>query len=408
VTTPVEVHQPTTASPRGLGRLLASTGVSMVGQGAVTAAVPLLAASLTRDPFLVSVVAAATYAAWMVIGLPAGALVDRWPRRQVMVAADLIRAGLLALLSVAVVLDRLPIAGLIVVVFLIACTSCFFDPAAQAAIPVLAGRDPATLAKANGRLWTLDILGRSLVGPPIGAVLFATAAVLPLALNGATFLVSAVLLIGLAGLGRPEHTSTGQPVRHAVTEGVRYLVQHPGLRLLTLGMATYNLGYNVAFATFVLFAQDRLNLASEGFGVLLAMLAVGGIGGGWLGPRLHVRLSFAATYSICLGVQGACWLAAVASGSVWVTGVALVVVGLASTVVSVVGGTARQTLTPDHLLGRITAGTRVVGIGAAAVGALIGGAAGSVGTLGTPLLAAGVLLIVGGVAFAVPAFARRS
>jgi MFS family permease len=408
VTTPVEARQPMKTSPRGLGRLLASTGVSMIGQGAVTAAVPLLAASLTRNPLLVSVVAASTYAAWLVVGLPAGALVDRWPRRRVMVASDLIRAALLVLVSTAVAFDRLPIVGLVVMVFLIASAGCFFDPAAQAAIPVLAGREPATLAKANGRLWVLDSLGRSLLGPPIGAALFATLAVLPFALNGATFVVSAVLLVGIAGLGRPKDPSVSQPVRRAVAEGVSYLVRHPGLRLLTLGMASYNLGYNVAFATFVLFAQDRLSLGPKGFGVLLSMLAVGGIVGGWVGARLHVRLSAAWIYSICLGVQAASWLVVLTLESVWMTGVALVVVGLASTVVSVVGGTARQTLTPDHLLGRITSGTRVVGIGSAAVGSVIGGEMASLGTLGTPLVVAASVLLVGAVAFAVSALSRRS
>ncbi|MBO0729611.1 MAG: MFS transporter, partial [Acidimicrobiaceae bacterium] len=282
MSTSVGARQPTTASPWGLRRLLASTGVSMIGQGAVTAAVPLLAASLTRNPFLVSLVAASTYAAWLVVGLPAGALVDRWPRRRVMVTADLTRAMLLGVLSITVALNWLPIGGLVAVVFLIACAGCFFDPAAQAGIPVLAGRNQATLAKANGWLWAFDILGRSLLGPPIGAVLFASAAVLPFALNWVTFLVSAALLAGLVGLGRAEHADAGHTVKHAVAEGVRYLIGHGVLRLLTIGMATYNLGYNVAFATLVLFSQDRLDLSSQGFGILLAMLAVGGIVGGWL------------------------------------------------------------------------------------------------------------------------------
>lgn len=325
-----------------------------------------------------------------------------------MVTADLTRAMLLGVLSITVALNWLPIGGLVAVVFLIACAGCFFDPAAQAGIPVLAGRNQATLAKANGWLWAFDILGRSLLGPPIGAVLFASAAVLPFALNWVTFLVSAALLAGLVGLGRAEHADAGHTVKHAVAEGVRYLTGHGVLRLLTIGMATYNLGYNVAFATLVLFSQDRLDLSSQGFGILLAMLAVGGIVGGWLGPQVHVRLSIASTYAVCLGLQGVCWLAAVTSDNVWITGAVLVVVGLASTVVSVVGGTARQTLTPDHLLGRISAGTRVVGIGAAAIGSLIGGGLASIGTLGTPLAVAGLFLLVGAAAFAIPAVMHRT
>ena len=85
---PVGMQRPVeTPGAGGLGRLLASTGVSIAGQGMVVAAVPLLAASITRNPIGVSLTVAASYAAWLTVGLPAGALVDRWPRRRTMVLA---------------------------------------------------------------------------------------------------------------------------------------------------------------------------------------------------------------------------------------------------------------------------------------------------------------------------------
>lgn len=386
--------------------LLASTGVSMVGQGAVAAAVPLLAATITRDPFGVSLVAAATYAAWLVVGLPAGALVDRWPRRLTMVSADLVRVALLALLAGAVLLDRLALPALIAIVFLIATAGCFFDPAAQATIPAVAGRERVALARANGKLWTLDVLGRSLLGPPLGAALFATAAALPFTLNVVTFLVSAVLLAGVPRTGRPASADPGQRVSRAVVDGVKFLAKHAELRLLTLGMATYNFGFNIAFATLVLFAQARIGLSASGFGILLAMLAVGGIVGGWLAPKVHARVPAAWTYAACLGVQGVAWLIAAFTEDRWITGSALVVIGLASTVVSVVGGTARQELTPDNLIGRITAGTRVLGIGAAALGSLVGGAVASATNLTAPMLVAGALLLTCSAGFSLAARLR--
>lgn len=115
---------------RGLGLLLASTGVAITGQGMLTAAAPLLAASLTRDPFAVSAVTAASYAAWLLIGLPAGALVDRWPRRQVLVITDLLRAVVLGALTLLIATDRASVPALVLAVFLVGVGSCFFDPAA--------------------------------------------------------------------------------------------------------------------------------------------------------------------------------------------------------------------------------------------------------------------------------------
>jgi MFS family permease len=407
MTSRVEVTQPSTEPRSGLGRLLASTGVSMIGQGTAIAAVPLLAASVTTDPLYVSIVAAASYVAWVVVGLPAGALVDRWPRRKTMVIADLFRATVLAVLGVTVVADWLSLPMLVVAVLLIASASCFFDPAAQAVVPLLVGTDQASLARANGRMWTLDVLGRSLVGPPLGAALFAFAAAWPFALNAATFIVSAVFLTGLSIVGRPAASgAVPQRIRHAVWAGVRYLAAHRELRLLTLGMATYNLGYNVAFATFVLFAKHRLGVSDRGFGLLLTTLAVGGIAGGWIGPRLHTRLRPSATYALCLGLQGGAWLLTASSHSPWIGGLGLLVVGLASTVVSVVGGTARQSLTPNDMIGRMTAATRVVGIGAAALGSLLGGVIAQATSLTTPLVVAAGLLGLGAAAFAVRAFHR--
>jgi MFS family permease len=377
---------------RGLGRLLASTGVSIAGQGMVIAAVPLMAASLTRSPIGVSITVAATYAAWLIAGLPAGALVDRWHRRVTMVVADLVRAALLALFALTVIADKASLWLLIAVVFLVGVAGCFFDPAAQAAIPAVVGRDQQALAKANGRIWSLDLLGRSLVGPPVGAALFAVAAVLPFAANAVTFAISALLLVGLRHLGRPAHAQHEQTrLARSVADGISFLARHRELRGLTLGMASFNLVYNLGYATLVLFAQERLGLDERGFGILLAMLAVGGLLAGWLSPRLSGRVSTLRMYAACLLAQGVSWAAVALTETAFVAGAALIVVGLASMTATVIGASARQSLTEDHMLGRMSAGTRVVGLGAAGLGAIAGGALADVGSLSTPLLVAAVM-----------------
>ncbi|MGB8385383.1 MAG: MFS transporter, partial [Dermatophilaceae bacterium] len=357
-----------TGTGRGVGRLIAATGVSMVGQGAVLSAVPLLAATLTRDPVAVSVVSAAPYGAWLVIGLVAGALVDRWPLIRTMIGADLFRALVLGALSAAILAGVASLPLLVAAVFLIAVAGCFFDPAAQAAIPTLTSRDGQALAVANSRLWSLDVLGRSLLGPPLGAALFAAAAVAPFGLNAVTFVISGALLLGIHRAGHHAPSSPPVPIHTAVKAGLVFLAGSRPLRLLVAGMGAYNFAYNLAAATLVLFAQDYLHLDARGFGLLLATLAVGGLAGGALAPRINEHLSAPAVYAVGLAVQGAGWATVALVQIPVVSGIALALVGLASTVVSVVGGTARQLLTPDGLLGRVSAATRVVGIGAAALG----------------------------------------
>ncbi|GAA2500620.1 MFS transporter [Terrabacter carboxydivorans] len=405
MTEAMESQQPVDASPgRGLNRLLASTGVSIAGQGMVLAAVPLLAARLTSDPFEVSLTVAATYAAWLVVGLPAGALVDRWPRRTTMVISDVGRALVVGALAIAVLTGAVQLWALVACVFLLGIAGCFFDPAAQAALPLVVGRDQQRLATANGRIWSLDLFGRSMVGPPLGAALFALGASIPFFGNAIAFLISAVLLVGLGRMVPPPTVAEHPPVLRSVREGLSFLARHTELRLLTIGMAVFNFVYNVAYSTLVLFARDRLHVTETGFGFLLAASAIGGLAAGYLVPKIRRQLPARGIYGAGLLAQGCGWVLVLVSPNPWVAGLALALVGAASMSVTVLGGTARQRLTPDELLGRVSATTRVAGIGVATLGAMTGGIiAGDRGLSGALIaasalagLAACLMVIAGG------------
>ncbi len=388
----MEDQQSVDASPgRGLNRLLASTGVSIAGQGMVLAAVPLLAARLTSDPLQVSLTVAATYAAWLVVGLPAGALVDRWPRRITMVVADLARALIVGALAVAVLTEAAQLWVLVACVFFLGVAGCFFDPAAQSALPLVVGRDQRRLATANGQIWSLDLLGRSLIGPPLGAALFALGASIPFFGNSLAFLISAALLVGLGRMAPPVRTGAHPPVFRSVREGLGYLVRHGELRRLTIGMATFNFIYNVAFSTLVLFARDRLHVPEGWFGALLATSAVGGLVAGYLVPKSRRHFTARAIYAAGLLAQGLGWLLLFVAPNGWIAGVALALVGAASMTVTVLGGTARQRLTPDALMGRVSATTRVAGIGMAALGAICGGLIANGTSLAWPILSASAI-----------------
>lgn len=385
-------QQPADASlGRGLNRLLASTGVSIAGQGMVLAAVPLLAARLTTDPFEVSLTVAATYAAWLVVGLPAGALADRWPRRTTMVVADVVRAVIAGALAVTVLTGAVQLWALVACVFLLGVAGCFFDPAAQAALPLVVGRDQQRLATANGRIWSLDLIGRSMVGPPLGAALFVLGASIPFFGNAIAFLISAALLVGLGRMAPPPTVAEHPPVFRSVREGLSYLARHSELRLLTVGMAIFNFVYNVAYSTLVLFARERLHVTETGFGFLLAASAVGGLAAGYFVPKIGRQLPARGIYGAGLLAQGCGWLLVLVSPNPWIAGVAIALVGAASMSVTVLGGTARQRLTPDELLGRVSATTRVAGIGVAALGAIAGGMIANAGGLSSSLLTAGVM-----------------
>jgi MFS family permease len=385
----------TETGPRrtGLGRLLASTGAAVTSQGMATAATPLLAATLTDDPLLISVVAACAWLPWLLVGLPLGAMVDRLPARPVMVGTDLVRAALVGAFAVVVAADAANVWMLALVVFLVGVGGCLFDPAAQATIPYIVGRDRDALTRANGTIWSLDTFARSLAGPPLGAAAFVAAAELPFAAQAGLLAASGLLLIGVPS--RPAgHVGGARPaLRHDVAEGLRFLVATPGLRYLALAMGSFNFAFQVANSTLVLVVSQRLGLGARGFGILLAVMAVGGIVSGKFVAPIGNRLGALQVYTWAFLLQGIGWVLVVVTQSPVIASVGMAVVGFCSTAVSAVGGAARQTLTPDRLMGRVTSSTRLVGIGAAAVGAVVGGLLASVNLVMPLCTAAGLLLL---------------
>jgi MFS family permease len=387
---------------RGVGPLLASTAVSVTGDGAFIAAAPLLAASLTRNPVAVSTVTAAFYLPWLLTGLLAGVLVDRWPRRPVLVAADLVRAVILTMLAALVFIRAANVLFLVTVVLLVGIAQCFFDSAAQATIPAVVGRDKEALTHTNGRFWALDTVGRSLIGPPLGSTTFALNKTLPFLGDALTFFASAVLVSRLPRI--PASDGPREGLLAAVREGLQHLTHTRDLRVLAFSMGAYNFGYNLAIATFVLYAKDVLRVADAGYGVLLAAMAVGGVLAGWRAASLTRRLSYRQVQAAALLVQGLAWVGVALAPNAVVVGVLFAFLGAGSSLASVAVGSARQALTPDKLLGRVVSAFRLFGLGAAGLGALVGGVVADWQGLRAPLLVAAALLVLA----AVPTWSRES
>jgi MFS family permease len=386
---------------RGVGPLLASTAISVTGDGAFIAAAPLLAASLTRNPVAVSTVTAAFYLPWLLTGLLAGVLVDRWPRRPVLVAADLVRAVILTVLAVLVFVRAANMLFLVIVVLLVGVAQCFFDSAAQATIPAVVGRDKEALTHTNGRFWALDTVGRSLIGPPLGSTTFALNKTLPFLGDALSFLASAVLVSRLPRV--PASDGPREGLLTAVREGLQHLIHTRDLRALAFSMGAYNFGYNLAIATFVLYAKDVLRVADAGYGVLLAAMAVGGVIAGWRAASLTRRLSYRQVQAAAQLVQGRAWVGVALAPNAVVVGILFAFLGAASSLASVAVGSARQALTPDKLLGRVVSTFRLFGLGAAGLGALVGGVVADWQGLKAPLLVAAALLILA----AVPTWSRE-
>ena len=152
---------------RDYWRLWWANAISSTGDGAFVAALPLLAVTITRDPRLVSVVTAATYLPWMVLSLPAGALVDRYDRSTLMWRSQAVQAAVVAAVAILIVFRIANIAVLGVAGLLLGCAEVIFSNAAQSVLPALV--PPELLPKANGSQQVSLTVGESFLGPPPAA-----------------------------------------------------------------------------------------------------------------------------------------------------------------------------------------------------------------------------------------------
>src|SRR5580692_5817437 len=238
---------------RDYWRLWWANAISSTGDGAFVAALPLLAVTITRDPRLVSVVAAATYLPWLVLSLPAGAVVDRYDRATLMWRAQAVQAAVVTIIVVLVIAHQASIEMLAAGGFLLGSAEVIFSNAAQSVLPDLV--PPELLAKANGSQQVSLTVGESFLGPPAGSLLFAVAAALPFGLDAISFVGSAALLARLPRTGDAASREAGQPraaIRTQIAEGLRWLYQHRLLRVVAVLLAILNFANQMGQAVLVL------------------------------------------------------------------------------------------------------------------------------------------------------------
>jgi MFS family permease len=368
-------------------RLWTASTISNLGDGVVFAAFPLIVASLTRDPIAVAVLAFSLRLPWLLFALPAGVIVDRNDRRRLMISADLVRATALGILAIALATGEPSLLILYLVGFLVGMAETIFDSAAEAFLPAIV--DTPSLSKANGRLVSARWVANSFVGPPLGAVLFISAAWLPVGIDAVTFLAAAILVLSIGGSFSADRAPSTNTMRADIGEGVRWLWNHRLLRTTALMAGGYNLVVSGMVAILVLFAQDEVGLSDLGFGLVLAALGVGGLLGGLVAGRIEEAVGTANT--LILGVVTAATAATTMgfTSNALVLGGSILAFGVTTTLWNVVAISLRQELTPDELRGRAASAGKMVAFGAEPIGALLGGFVAAWIGLRAPILVAG-------------------
>ena len=360
--------------PARLGRsfrwLLSAAVVENAGDGVALAAGPLVVASLTRDPFLVSLALLSQYLPVLLFGVIGGAAADRLDRKRMVVFVNLGRAAVVGVLVATIASGTVSIAVVLVALFILGAAETFADSASSTFIPGLVARED--LGIANARMQGAFLLTNQLVAPPIGAFLFAAGMALPFAVNAAAFALSAVLITRVVTSARVVAGERPGFVSE-MAEGIRWLVTHPPMRTLALTILLFNVTFGAAWSVLVLYAGDRLGMNAVGFGLITTASAIGGIIGVTSYGRLERRFSLADILRVGLLIETATHLILALTTSSVVALATFVVFGAHAFVWGTTATVVRQRAVPDLLLGRVGGVYRVAIVGGMVIGTPLGG-----------------------------------
>lgn len=382
----------TSRLPAAYWRLWVASAVSNVGDGVLTAALPILATRITDDRLSIGMISTFFAIPWLLFALPAGAVIDRVDRRKVLIVADLGRGVLVGGLALVAAFSDVQVWMLWVLAFGLGVGEVFFDSTSQTILPAIVTSDQ--LQRANGLRYSVEVTGNTFVGAPIGTLLFAVAVWLPFGVDAVSFVVAALLAATLRGSFKPTGMAPSRGWRVEVGRGIRWMWSNTLLRNLAISLGLTNLAFAMAESTFVLFATEELGVSDRMFGLLIAIVGAGsvaaGIVGGWLVDKVGRRFailvaSFVPVVTmVSIGTVPITW---------WVV-LMITIQAMMITVWSIIAVTLRQQIVPDRLFGRVNSVYRWFSWGAMPVGAFLGGVVAHFFGLRAPYFAgAGVMLV---------------
>jgi MFS family permease len=260
--------------------------VSDTGTNAAFIAYPLLILALTHSAALAGVVGTVRLVVQIVLGLPGGALTDRFDRRLTMITCDTIRAVVLALLVALVVLHVVTWPVVMVVSVIDGGANVLFDPSATAALPVIVADSQLEQAWAATEARSY---GASLVGPALGGLLFGLGSAVPFLADSFSYLASVATVSRIRGRFRPERSGQQKSIWQEIAAGLRLVWHNPLLRAAVIMAPLINFAFSGVIFTITV-ALRQHGIAPGIIGLTQAGIAAGGLVGAVAAPKLQGRL----------------------------------------------------------------------------------------------------------------------
>ena len=364
--------------------------VSILGTQMSQLAFPLLVLALTGSAAQAGFVTAIRSVPWLLFALPAGALVDRWPRKVTMILCSAGGAVALGSIALAYALGVLTIGQIVVVSFIEGTLALFFGLAESSALPQVVSREqlPAAVAQQQAQYSVGGLLG-----PPLGGALFGIAQLLPFLMDAISYTIAA---IALRLIRRPlpgVENVAGRSLRAEIGEGVGWLWRQPLVRYMAFLTGALNFASGLDLIVIVIAQEQGASAATIGF--LFALGGAGGLVGALLAPRIQRRFSFGQVIIALTWFSCAIFVVLAGARSLVAVAAIIIVFFVAMPAYDTVQYSYRLALIPNALQGRVNSAFRLVAQGMRPLGvALTGVLLERAGATTTLLCFAGWLLAV--------------
>lgn len=350
--------------------LWSGQAVSTMGTGISGLAFPLLVLALTHSPAQAGFVAAVSGLPYLLISLPAGALVDRWDRKRVMLVCDAIRAVNMGSIPLAAALGHLSIAQIYVNSAVEGTFFVFFNVAEVAALPRVV--DKSQIPDASSQNQAAQA-GTSLVSPPLGGFLFQTAGhSFPFLADAVSYAFSVVSLLFIKTEFQLERTVEQRRLWVEIGEGLRWLWNQPLIRYMTFLTGGLNFAGNATFLILLILAKEK-GASPALIGIMFAITSIGGLAGALIAPRIQKRFGYAPVIITCVWIGALVIPLFTLAPNPYVLGALGAVGFLTGPIYNAVQFSYRISLIPDELQGRVNSAVRMVAFGTIPLGTALAG-----------------------------------
>jgi len=343
--------------------------VSSMGSGVSGMAFPLLILAITRSPADAGLAGLLRTLPYLFLSLPAGALIDRWDRKRVMILCDSIRALNAASIPIAFAIGRLSLAQLYVTTTIEGTCFVFFNIAEVACLPKVVSKAQIPAASSQNQAGEITA---GLVAPPLGGALFQVARNVPFLLDAVSYAASVGSLFLIRTQFQGERSQTPRALRAEIAEGVRWLWGQPLIRFMAF--LTGGLNFTTAGLDLMLIVIARQQHApAAAIGAIFSIGSLGGLAGAMTAPWFQKRFRFGSVIIVTIWIQALVFPLFAAAPNVVFLGVVMAVLFVTGPIYNAVQFSYRLSIIPDELQGRVNSSFRLIAFGFMPVGTAASG-----------------------------------